>query len=121
MKKTLLKLLTLVSVTLPTFVYAQTGGFNTLSGIISQIAGIIQKLIPLVFGLAILAFFWGLVKYIFAQGSEDAKVDGRKIMLWAMVALFIMASVFGIIKLAQNTFDINDNTPIQPPIINIQR
>lgn len=119
MKKILLKLVALASVTLPAFVYAQTGkAFTTLTTIINQIGSIIKLLIPIVFALAILAFFWGLVKYIFSQGSEESKAEGKNIMLWALIALFVMASVFGIIQLAQNTLDIQKVDTITPPKVN---
>jgi hypothetical protein len=39
-------------------------------------------------GLALLFFLWGIVKYIFAQGNETAKVDGKNIMLWGLIGLF---------------------------------
>lgn len=93
-------------------------GLSTLQYLISQVRQIVQSLIPLAFGLAILGFFWGLVKYIFAAGSEEGASNGKSIMLWALVALFVMSSVWGIIQLAQNTFGVN-NVGVTVPSINI--
>lgn len=121
MKKILLKFLAFFTVLTPSLVYAQGQGFGTLTRLIDQIALIVQKLIPIVFGLAILGFFWGLVKYIFSQGNEESKTEGKKVMLWALVALFVMVSVFGIIRLAQDTFEIKNNNPFPPPDINLRR
>lgn len=117
MKKTFLKFLFLFTALTPAFAYAQQAGFQTLTGIVNQIGTIVKLLIPIVFGLAVLGFFWGVVKYIFAQGSEDSKADGKKIMLWALVALFVMVSAFGIIRLAQRTLGVGENDTIRVPTI----
>lgn len=57
-------------------------------------------LIPIAFTLALLFFFWGVAKYIWSEGQS--KEDGRKIMIWGIVALFVMSSVWGIIAFIQN-------------------
>lgn len=91
---------------LPAIVFAVTTAGSKLTEVVADINTIVKALIPIVFALGILAFFWGLVLYIFSQGNEEKKKDGKGIMLWALVALFIMASVWGIIGLAQRTLDI---------------
>ena len=62
-------------------------------------------LIPVLIALALVVFFWGLVKYI---QSGKAK-GGKDIMIAGLVGLFIMVSVWGIIKVAQNTLFGNDS------------
>jgi len=52
-------------------------------------------LIPLVFTLALLFFFWGVAKYIWSVGTD--KEEGRKIMIWGIIALFVMSCVWGIV------------------------
>jgi hypothetical protein len=93
------------------------GGGTTIQDLIDMIADVINSLIPIVFTLGLLAFFWGIVKYIYAQGSEKAEADGKKIMLWGLVALFVMSSVWGIVRLAQETLGIDprDNRTITIP------
>ena len=64
---------------------------------------------PVAAGLALLAFFWGLAKYIFAAGSEDAKEKGRSIMTWGIIALFVMVSIWGIIRFLSSSILGTDN------------
>lgn len=52
--------------------------------------------IPIVFALALLFFFWGVANYILKSGQE--KDEGKKIMVWGVVALFVMSSVWGLTK-----------------------
>ena len=56
-------------------------------------------LIPIVFSLALLLFFWGVVKYIWSEGQ--GRGDGKKIMVWGIIALFVMVSVWGIVTFLQ--------------------
>jgi len=73
-------------------------------------------LIPLVFTLALLLFFWGVVKYIRSEG--DGKEDGRRIMIWGIIALFVMASIWGLVAFLQKEI-IGTNNPTSVPIPSI--
>lgn len=64
---------------------------------------VMNRIVPVLIGIALIIFFWGIIRYI-ASGGEDAKVKGRSLMLWGVVALFFMVSVFGIVQLLLNTF-----------------
>ena len=60
---------------------------------------LIQDAVPLVGGLALLAFIWGLAKFISrVGGDEKAVTEGKKLMLWGLIALFVMISVWGILR-----------------------
>lgn len=85
-----------------------------LEGVIRKISDLINLAIPLVIALAILAFFWGLMKYIFSASDDDKKEEGRNIMIYGIIALFVMVSVWGLVRLLQETFNINQNAPIIP-------
>ena len=94
----------------PSFAFAQgTGGaLDTIEGnIIDPLGNIVDALIPVVVGLLVLAFFWGMAKYVFAQGDETKKADGKKIMLYGAIAMFVAFSIWGIILTLQDTFDVS--------------
>lgn len=69
---------------------------ENIEGLAGDVGSIINTLIPIVFTLALLVFFWGLVKYIF--GAEHDKEAAKKTMLWGVVALFVMAAVWGLVN-----------------------
>lgn len=99
---------------LPFFTFAQElGKTKTLFGSVKTL--ITGTLIPLVFSLALLMFFWGVVKYIKSEGS--AKEDGRKIMIWGVVAMFVMASIWGIVYLIRSELGIGSQTNMPLPTI----
>ena len=86
----------------------------TLFGIINIIAGLINAATPVVVALALLYFFWGLATYILNSNDGEKQKEGRNIMIWGLLALFVMVSVWGIINVVRDTFQLDD-TNIQVP------
>src|SRR3989338_6884145 len=99
----------------PAFAFAQSlGNIETLIESIGRLVGIS---LPIVVAIALIAFFWGLVKFIFAQGNEEAKADAKKIMLWGLIALFVMVSVWGLVKFIGTAFGIPEGGTIVVPTV----
>ena len=65
-------------------------------------------LIPLVFTLALFLFFWGVAKYIWSEGA--GKEEGKKIMIWGVIALFVMSSVWGLVRFIRGELNIDGGT-----------
>lgn len=104
---------------LPMLASAQ-GGYTTIDNFLNKLKVWIPTVTGIIFGLAIIGFLWGLMKFIFAAGSEDAKEEGKSIMIWGLVAIFVMASVWGIVRLARDTVGVNNDSPLNPPQVNIR-
>src|SRR3990167_10734729 len=102
-----------VSFLLPIMASAQLQNIET--NIVTPIGRIINLLIPIVFALALLFFFWGLAQYILASGDASKLEEGRNKMVWGVVALFVMASVWGLVRFIQTEFKITDNSAIPVP------
>ncbi len=64
--------------------------------------------IPLIFALALAAFVWGVVQFFILNSDEEAKREqGKQFIIWGIVALAVMLSVWGLVKILGNTFGIN--------------
>ena len=102
---------------LPVLVGAQSlSGVETLAQSVQRIMN--NYLIPIVFALAVLYFFWGLAQYILNAGNEVAQTDGRSKMIWGIVALFVMASIWGLVRFLGTSLGINqDSAPVVNPLI----
>jgi len=95
----------------PMLAFAQgNSDLGNVEEFIESIGELVNLLIPIVFALALLFFLWGLAKYIFAAGNEEAKESGKRIMIWGIIALFIMASVWGIVAFLQDLFGVTETT-----------
>jgi SNF family Na+-dependent transporter len=102
--------------TLPVFANAdQLGGTTSFFKAAKDL--VTTYLIPLVFLLGLLLFFWGMVKYIWSVGQD--KEAGKQIMIWGVVALFVMSSIWGIITIIRSdVLGITGNdTPMKIPSI----
>lgn len=89
---------------------APLGGVKSL---IDAIGGIINdSVIPLMFGLALVYFFWGLVQFISKAGEEKEREAGKQKMLWGIIALFVFISITGILAFIGQTLDIAPGGPV---------
>jgi len=72
---------------------------------------ITKSVIPLIFALAIAMFVWGVVMYVINSNEEAKKAKGRQFMIWGIVALTVMVSVWGLVAILGNTFGITNVIP----------
>lgn len=87
-----------------------------LFGVLEVVADLINLATPIVVALALLYFFWGLANYILKSGEDDGQKKARATMIWGLLALFIIVSVWGIINVVRDTFNLDDNTIVVPGI-----
>lgn len=100
-----------LGVVFPLLASAQLSGTRRL---IDAVGDLIRILIVVVSALALLAFLWGLAKFIFKLGGEGEKAvaEGKNLMKWGLIALFVMVSVWGIIYFIQGELGLTrSNTP----------
>ena len=100
---------------MPVVTLAATTEVSYITTALNQFETIINSLIPVVIGLTILAFFWFLFKYV-KGGGEDK--DGAKAgMLWCIVAIAIMFSIYGLVAILQQIVGVNTSTTMTAPRI----
>ena len=99
---------------LPVVAVAQLGNVQNIVG---QFGNIIQMLIPIAFALALLFFFYGLARFILAAGDEEKREQGKSIMIWGIVALFVMASIWGIVRFIGDAFGVNQGDTVSVPTV----
>jgi len=68
---------------------------------------IVNPLIKLSFAVALVIFLWGVFGYIKNADSPEDRKKGTEHIIWGLVGLFIMTSVFTILQIALNTFGIS--------------
>ncbi len=102
--------LALFAVVLPAVTSAQTL-FDTLGVFNAFLSGMIGIFVT----LAIVVFFWGLIRYLVNAGEE--KAEGLQLMFYGVIAIFVMVSIWGIIRLLQSTFQVSSNNPLVPKSI----
>jgi hypothetical protein len=117
MRKIIISAASAVSLLTPFIVGAQNQpNVNYFTGILAQLQGLVNAAIPFMFALAFLFFLFGLVKFMFSAGNEDAKDTGKRIMIWGIVILFVMVAVWGIVNFISSltAIPLNSGTPTAP-------
>jgi len=90
-------------------VAAHAQQFTALEDLVSSFGDIVRTLVPIVFSIAVLVFFWGLVKFIGSAGDETARASGRHTMVWGIIALAVMATLWGLVTFLTDSFGIDQN------------
>jgi ABC-type long-subunit fatty acid transport system fused permease/ATPase subunit len=83
----------------PMFAFAQTLNTTYFASIMGFIQSLVSWVFPLAITIGLLVFFWELIQYIRASAEEKSKT--RTGLLYSILALFIMISIVGILRLLQ--------------------
>ncbi|MFA6463850.1 MAG: hypothetical protein WCV55_02495, partial [Candidatus Paceibacterota bacterium] len=102
MKKTILNIyLTIAGLFLAYPVFAETTGCSTggapqsIHDLLNcYIAYKIEKYIPLLIIIAVVVFLYGVLKFISAGDNEEARQSGRNVMIYGIIVLFVMVSIW---------------------------
>ena len=74
-----------------------------------------SSIIPLIFALAVVMFTWGAVKFFIINSDEEAKrAQGKQFMIWGIIALTVMISVWGVVAMLGATFNVG--TDVLPKV-----
>jgi len=94
------------------------GGFDCNNNIITLgdfvnllICYISRFIIPLLFGVAILVFIWGVVQFIAHADNEEKRTQGRNFMVYGIISLFVMVTIWGLVNVLSNTFGVKTFIP----------
>jgi hypothetical protein len=73
-----------------------------------------NSIIPLLFALAVAMFVWGVINFFFLGVGEEAKrSEGKQFIIWGIVALAVMLSIWGLVRLLGGGIS---NTSILPGV-----
>ena len=70
------------------------------------ITEIVDPIVAVLFAIAAVVFFYGLVEFLYRVEDPGAQKIGKQHMIWGVIGMFIMVSAFSILKLFTNSFGI---------------
>lgn len=114
MKHKLIILFSSIILLTPILAFAQTSSCSLalrsnpkFSDLISYITCNIQLVVPVIFILALVVFLWGVVQYVINTDDEAKKSKGKEFMVWGIIGLTVMFSVWGLVKIVSTTFGVD--------------
>ena len=76
---------------------------TTFKSVVGCVVSVLNLTVPILAGVALTLFIWGAIRYIYTAGEEGHR-QGKEMLTWGVIALFVIASLFGILRLLDNTF-----------------
>lgn len=114
--KLLLSILTLALTPVLAFAQGAAPVTRTVDGFLNYVIYLAGRALPLLILSAVVLLLFGIVKTFFWNSGEE-KEKGKSFVIWGIVALFVMVSVWGLVNILRSTFQLdNNNIPVAPTI-----
>ncbi len=97
----------------PAITFAASG---TIGDIIQKFQDWAFLIINFLLVLATLVFLWGIIKYVSAGGDAAKVKEARSYILWGIIGLAIMGSVWALATFLRKSFGVEENTNIPKDI-----
>ncbi len=72
---------------------------------------IMKPVIGLLFGVAFVVFAYGVLQFIAKRDDDKGREDGKKSIIYGIIGMVIMVSVFGIIRIITGTIGVENPIP----------
>ena len=79
---------------------------KTFAGLVAFIVGYINLLIPIIITLAIIYYMWNTVQGMWKLKDGKVDADWSKSMLYGIIAIALMVSIWGVLRILASTFKI---------------
>lgn len=97
-------------------IFASAQRLSNIQQLAWSFADLIKALLPILVTIALLVFFWGLIKYIRNAGTKPEEASqGKNIMIYGVIALFVMVSVWGLVGFIGDALGIREGGTISVP------
>ena len=85
----------------PGEVFGQTSFKDFVHGTFRDL---VSLFVLFLFSVAFLMFLWGMAKFILKADNETERAKGKQVMIWGLIALFLMLSIWGVVHMVTMTF-----------------
>ncbi len=89
---------------------AAAAQISNLDGIFKFIKDTLNTVLPLIIAAAVVYFVWGMFQ-LFLAGDEEKKDKAKTTIIYGIIAIFVMVSVWGLVNILSNTFGLS-NAPL---------
>ncbi len=107
----------MAQVTAGTQVSGTTANGTGLLSLLALAQTILNRLVPFAIGVAVVAFFWFLIKVIIDKEGGETKKNAVQGITYSLVAIFLMVAIWGVIGLLANMLGVGVGGGIPTPTI----
>ncbi|MES2216024.1 MAG: hypothetical protein V4481_01875 [Patescibacteria group bacterium] len=112
------KIIAALAVSLPILASAQAiTDVNTLTYKLTNLG---NTFIQILIAFAVIYIIYNVVRFlIVGADNEEKRASARSAILWGVVGLFVILSIWGLVRILTNTFRTDTTTPTnQFPVVN---
>ena len=103
------KLIVLLLLLSPVSVFAQQ--ITNFDDVTYKATNIGQTVIVILISFAVIWIIVNVVRYLIAGKDGAERAEGGMRILWGVVGLFVILSIWGLVAILKNTFSTNNNVP----------
>lgn len=97
---------------------SQQADLSFFGNLIAGTGGLVRMLPPILVGAAVVVFFFFLIRYLIDGKTDPAeKKKHMKNMMYSLIAIFVMVTLWGIIAFAGDLIGINPNVQVTAPTL----
>lgn len=97
---------------------SQAVGGNLLS-LLTFVQTFVNRLVPLFIGIAVLAIFYGIIKFVIAgkNGDQQGHDSAIKFLGMSILGLFVMVSIWGLVAFLGSILGVGQGGSVPVPVI----
>ncbi len=70
------------------------------------VVAIVNPILQVIFAIALVIFVYGIFEFVRGADSPEVRTKGQQHIMYGLIGIFIMVSVFTIIKILLNTLGV---------------
>ncbi|PIQ68528.1 MAG: hypothetical protein COV91_03680 [Candidatus Taylorbacteria bacterium CG11_big_fil_rev_8_21_14_0_20_46_11] len=90
---------------------------GSLYDVIAAVQDLIYFIMPIVVTLAVLVILWGIFGYVMHGDEEEKRTQGKQFIIWGIIGLFVMLSIWGLVNVLKSTFSLKNDPPSAMPML----
>lgn len=88
----------------PLMALAQYNPSMGIGGLFGLLGSWVKLALPLLISIAVVYFVWNVFQFAVMATDEDSKKTAKTQMIWGIIGIFVMVSVWGLVGILQSTF-----------------
>lgn len=87
------------------------GAVESINDLLNLTEEIMNKVAPLLIAVAVIVLLVGIINYLRAGDDEEKRSKGKNEMIYGIIGLFVMVSIWGLVAILSGTFNLNNDIP----------
>ena len=92
--------------------FAAGAAVTDFDSLVDLAENILNQLVPLFIAVAVVILLIAIVQYIRAGEDEEKRGKAKSLMIYGIIGLFVMVSIWGLVNILGGTFDLDPDVPI---------